>query len=851
MIRWRFEAADANGRVSRSPLFNDPLNSAEYFGTIASDSSITSALPVVHWFVQNTAAANTRAGTRASAWFRGEFYDNFLVRIRGGSTAGFPKKSYKFDFNSREHFRFDPEAGRAEEINLNQTWSDKAYIRQSLSFELYDQCGSPGSESFLVRLHRNGEFHSINAFVEQVDRRLLKREGLDDDGALYKMFNRFTSGTSGVEKKNRKHEGNADLSEFVSAINNASGAALERAIFDRIDVPRQLNYLVATVLVQNNDNMAKNYYVYRDSDGTGEWMQIAWDTDLSWGSHFMTGDSSAHDGIWATQDYVLGGRNQNVPISPSHPFVGTAELPANRSWNRLIDKLYENPRFVEMFRRRLRTVTDEILADPALDARIEEMETQLAPDAAEDRVKWGQFGQRQSLGRAIGILEGNYLRPRRNHLLGTHLDVNAGSYPTPQTTSALLPAGQVGAPPIEFGSIDGNPATGSQDEEYVELRNPNGVAVDLSGWSVAGGITHEIRAGTVIEAGGSLFLSPNVPAFRGRSTSPRGGQGRFVQGDYSGQISARGETLVLLDAAGTTVATVATPAAPSDAQRYLRITELLYAPVAGTNGEFIELKNVGPVTLDLEGVHFTQGVTFAFGAGVSLAPGEIGLLVRDVALFPEARVLGVYAGGLDNDGEQVTLRDAVGENILSFAYDGAWLPPAEAGGYSIGVRDDTADWDRWDDAAGWALSSEVGGSPGLANPAEHGRAFEEWQREFFSAAAILDPLVSGPEAEASGDGVSNLMKYALGLDPRVPGQDGLPGLVTVGGRSLFSHRRPARTLDLRYEVQSSNDMVVWREETTSAGDPVDLGGGVEMVTIDGGAVEDTRVYRLRVVKLTP
>jgi hypothetical protein len=149
------------------------------------------------------------------------------------------------------------------------------------------------------------------------------------------------------------------------------------------------------------------------------------------------------------------------------------------------------------------------------------------------------------------------------------------------------------------------------------------------------------------------------------------------------------------------------------------------------------------------------------------------------------------------------------------------------------------------------LSSGVGGSPGLENPAEHGRAFEEWQREFFSAAEILDPLVSGPEADASGDGVSNLMKYALGLDPRVAGQDGLPGLVTAGGRSLFSHRRPTTALDLHYEVQSSGDMVAWRKESTPTGDPVDLGGGVEMVTMDGGPVDDTRVYRLRVVKLTP
>ena len=42
--------------------------------------------------------------------------------------------------------------------------------------------------------------------------------------------------------------------------------------------------------------------------------------------------------------HVLGGRSANVPISPSHPFVGVQELPGNRSWNRLIDKLSQQRR---------------------------------------------------------------------------------------------------------------------------------------------------------------------------------------------------------------------------------------------------------------------------------------------------------------------------------------------------------------------------------------------------------------------------------------------------------------------------------------------------------------------------
>jgi hypothetical protein len=41
--------------------------------------------------------------------------------------------------------------------------------------------------------------------------------------------------------------------------------------------------------------------------------------------------------------------------------------------------------------------------------------------------------------------------------------------------------------------------------------------------------SHASFVGTVIPPHGSMFVSPDVAAFRARPTSPRGGEGRFVQ----------------------------------------------------------------------------------------------------------------------------------------------------------------------------------------------------------------------------------------------------------------------------------------------------------------------------------
>ena len=298
MIRWYVTATDTEQRESRAPAFLDQSGSdqsPEYFGTVVADPMVESQVPVLQWFIEpgTERRAETVRGARASVFYGDQFYDNVFVRLRGGSSANQPKKSFKFDFNTANDFRFHPDAGRVREINLNTTYSNKDYIRQALAFETYDAAGLPASEAFPVRVERNGEFFSVAIMIEQPDEDLLDREGLDDEGALYKMFNTFVPGN--VEKKTREYENNDDLNDFVREVNRLEGEELRNYLFDNIDIPAVLNYLAATVIIQNNDQMAKNYFLYRDTNGTGEWMFMPWDLDLVFGLHFMTNDSILDD----------------------------------------------------------------------------------------------------------------------------------------------------------------------------------------------------------------------------------------------------------------------------------------------------------------------------------------------------------------------------------------------------------------------------------------------------------------------------------------------------------------------------------------------------------------------------
>jgi hypothetical protein len=103
--------------------------------------------------------------------------------------------------------------------------------------------------------------------------------------------------------------------------------------------------------------------------------------------------------------------------------------------------------------------------------------------------------------------------------------------------------------------------------------------------------------------------------------------------------------------------------------------------------------------------------------------------------------------------------------------------------------------------------------------------FALWQHEHFSAGELADPGISGPLADARGDGVSNLLRYAFGLSPRDEATAVLPVLMADGGGLRFEYRLLRDAADLEAVVEQSDGLAAWR---AAAGQPValgDAGGG--------------------------
>jgi len=155
------------------------------------------------------------------------------------------------------------------------------------------------------------------------------------------------------------------------------------------------------------------------------------------------------------------------------------------------------------------------------------------------------------------------------------------------------------------------------------------------------------------------------------------------------------------------------------APAFVVINEIMYHPPKGkSNLEFVELLNDSPTTWELTGWKFTSGIEFTFPEGSSIP--AYGLLV--VCANPDAvrrayniqNVVGPCGGSLSRAGALIELRNAAGGLIdrVDYKDDAPWPAGADGTGHSLSLVDPTSDNERGES---WALSNELGGTPGREN----------------------------------------------------------------------------------------------------------------------------------------
>ncbi|MCF7733110.1 MAG: lamin tail domain-containing protein, partial [Akkermansiaceae bacterium] len=420
--------------------------------------------------------------------------------------------------------------------------------------------------------------------------------------------------------------------------------------------------------------------------------------------------------------------------------------------------------------------------------------------------------------------------------------------------------------------------------DWIELHNRTTRPIDIGGWflsdSAADLAKYRIPAGTVIPGGGHLVFYEDLH-FGAASVDPGRvtpfaindvGESLYLTSAVNDQLtdyqssesfgpSMPGESLGFYykpssDTWNFVPLATPTPGAPNSRPRVgpIVISEINYQPADHADAEYLELLNVSaaPVTLydpvKDAAWRISDGVEYEFPAGagaVVMQPGERLVLTKSLAVFNAVftvpsgtRVSEWTAGRLSNSGEQLQLVRPAGLdslNVRQFArvdrvnYDSAapW-PSSPAGGGTALTKIVAADYGN--DFVNWIAATA---NPGTGTP---GPSFASW--------ASSHGLTDGTSGDGDGDGVPNLIEYALGTDPSLA-NTGTPVRVTMAGGSLtICHDVNLDSPEAALGLEASSNLIDWTPVETT---PVALDGTRQLrCAVETGA-GPRRFYRLVVV----
>ncbi len=677
---------------------------------------------------------------------------------------------------------------------------DNPFIKDEWVRRLYRDMGHVSSQGVINSLYVNGDFKGYYNMVER----------------LREPFFNAHAGLPGSADWDILQAGNPDnLAEgdrlawdaFIAALNAPVSEAHWNQLLGQADLVNMADYFLLNIYMAMWDWPRNNWVAARLRETEGRYRFYVWDAE---GAIF---ENEQKDVDYDTIEKDLNSDSTELPLC----WQGLLRWPEFRML--MADRIHHH-----FFNGGV--LDDRDFDDSILKARFDGLESEFAGllDLIEDEAL-----DRENLERWVDASEG-----RRNYLFGPARQdfADHGLWP--------------GTAPVTFNQHGGDV--------------PPGFALTLSHGEPSSATVYYTTDGTDPRAYGGTVNGTARPY-------PAGG---INLNDPTTQIRARVRT-TSGDWSPLTEATfLAGTVAPTP--NNLAIVEVHYHPSDAINDEitvstdrddyeFIQLRNTGTQTLDLNGVWFdgsVEGIDFQFtGSRVTtLAPGAHVMVVKLEAAFIARygndfndAIAGVYGGRLSNSGEQITLRAADGTVLQQVTYDDKAPWPAMADGLGRSLQRKASVLPANDPAA-WEASPVYRGTPGGVIPQW---TFSEWQALHFTEAERNDPNISGPLADPDGDGLVNQAEFAFGTLPRQTPSAEIPPVGEIinhdGDDYLgLTFQLNATASGLIHSVEVSGDHGQWTTDAVETASPDDRGNGAVIYQVrDTVPIQTTlrRFLRLR------
>ena len=279
-------------------------------------------------------------------------YSNALIRLRGDSSRGYPKKSYRITFDADQ-----PHAGRTE-WNFNGEYLDETYMHAWLYSWLMGQLDYPCFQVDHVELYVNDAYLGLYVRLEPVDEQFLADRGMDPDANLYKAsldgacLSAYDDVSACWEKKANESENWTDLYQLIEFLDQADPDSFHITAGEVFDIDRMITMVAVNTLTMNFSTYYHNYYMYRDIRGTGKWTMLPWDVDKLWGN-------------WIMRTYTEG----VYPAWFDNPFMELVII---------------NPVLLDIYFNRMETIGQETLSADRVNPVIDSLQAVLAQSVEAD-----------------------------------------------------------------------------------------------------------------------------------------------------------------------------------------------------------------------------------------------------------------------------------------------------------------------------------------------------------------------------------------------------------------------------------------------------------------------------------
>ena len=505
-------------------VFPPRTDTEDVYGYYVNDNQPDSPLPIITFITPSAngrswLSGSGRAYRRFSIASRGDIFHQAQIRRRGGSVYGATKPFLKVKMN-KGHLFFGK-----KRFNLQSLWTDKALVRETMAWRLFDEMDNPALSHEFFRIHANGSYHALYAVMENPEERWLDRVGLNADGNLYKATASREERNGTYEKKTNQHEDYSDLRTFLNALHDTPRNQLTDFFLEKTEPDTLIDYQAGQVLINNRDYPHKNHYLYHDLE-SDRWIATGWDLDLCYGKRWDGGN---------------GGVYNDRMDNPGMTIWNTTSVRGGGTGNHLLDKFFSQSGtyFRRAYLVRLWGAIHEKYTLDFYEQRLADYSDLLIDEQRDDFNAWGRTSPAGDRSAPSGF-EPNiarvmaHIRSRRsymiNYLRGTE---RFTGYDRLMITEVMY-----------------NPL-GDDEAEYLELWNNSGSQVDVSGWTVAGlgandenGVRQEylFPDGTNVARDEVVILAKDPVAFRRVYGTPA-----RILGPYPGSLSNEGEKLRLKD----------------------------------------------------------------------------------------------------------------------------------------------------------------------------------------------------------------------------------------------------------------------------------------------------------------